>query len=209
MSSSYYKRILRQTLPGMFPNLTIGSSKKHFVQIVENTGRTPERLEFERKEKFENRIHESIGLRKIIEMLSVCRCVLVGHNLFYDLIFIWSQFIEQLPETVQEFSELISTTFPMFLISLHFTDGRIFDTKYIAATHSSCQNLNIPLYKGLDPLQSTSLDALALWACRPNPDLRIPFRKFSDSLILMEICIASTCVTCCTNSHMKLDMTHI
>ena len=118
VSSSYYKRILHQTLPSMFPNLTIGSSKKHFVQIVENTGHTLERLESERKEKFENRIHESIGLRKIIDMLSVYRCILVGHNLFYDLIFIWSQFIEQLPETVQEFSKLISTTFPMSLGSL-------------------------------------------------------------------------------------------
>src|SRR5271169_1718284 len=115
VTSSYYKRILHQSLPSMFPNLMIRSSKKHFIQIVENKETTQDELKQARKQKFENRVYESIGLRKILEMICTHESVLVGHNLFQDLVFIWSQFFGQLPSTLREFCQVVSETFPTYL----------------------------------------------------------------------------------------------
>ncbi|KAF2875370.1 ribonuclease H-like domain-containing protein [Massariosphaeria phaeospora] len=50
--------------------------------------------------------------------------VLVGHNMFTDLVYLYSAFIGQLPETLQGFCEAIHELFP-----------RIIDTKYLA-THA-------------------------------------------------------------------------
>jgi poly(A)-specific ribonuclease len=57
------------------------------------------------------------------------RPVLVGHNLFTDLIYLYQSFIGQLPDTVSEFRILIHDLFPT-----------IVDTKYLA-THN-CGNMN-------------------------------------------------------------------
>mmetsp|Transcript_9339 Transcript_9339/g.13902 ORF Transcript_9339/g.13902 Transcript_9339/m.13902 type:complete len:495 (-) Transcript_9339:51-1535(-) len=46
---------------------------------------------------------------------------IVGHNLIYDLAFLYSHFITDLPPTVREFNEALAKVFPP-----------IFDTKYIA-----------------------------------------------------------------------------
>ncbi|GAB7348706.1 hypothetical protein MBLNU459_g7445t1 [Dothideomycetes sp. NU459] len=54
---------------------------------------------------------------------------LVGHNLFLDLIYLYRTFIGELPDTVEEFSELIHALFPT-----------IVDTKYMA-THN-CGDIN-------------------------------------------------------------------
>lgn len=112
VTSSYYKRILHQSLPTMFPKLMIRSSKKHFIQIAENKEATRNALKSTRKQKFEALIKEAIGLRKVVEMISQSQCTLVGHNLFQDLVFIWSQFIGKLPDTVESFCQSVSDMFP-------------------------------------------------------------------------------------------------
>jgi CAF1 family ribonuclease len=112
VTSSYYKRILHQSLPSMFPNLMIVSSKKHFIQIMENKESTHDTIKIARKHKFDSRIREAIGLRKVVEMIIQSQCVLVGHNIFQDLVFIWSQFLAKLPDTVESFCHLVSETFP-------------------------------------------------------------------------------------------------
>jgi poly(A)-specific ribonuclease len=61
--------------------------------------------------------------------LKTRRPVLVGHNLFTDLIYLYQSFIGQLPDTVSEFRIRIHDLFPT-----------IVDTKYLA-THN-CGNIN-------------------------------------------------------------------
>src|ERR1700712_4947918 len=51
------------------------------------------------------------------------RHVVVGHNLFTDLVFIYSAFIGKLPDTVEDFQARIHNLFPY-----------VIDTKYLA-TH--------------------------------------------------------------------------
>ena len=58
--------------------------------------------------------------------------VLVGHNLFLDLVYFYSTFFGPLPDRVGDFQHIIAGLFPL-----------IFDTKYLADTI----NNNSPLYK--------------------------------------------------------------
>lgn len=90
------------------------SSKKTFIQIVEHKETTHETIKIARKQKFESRINEAIGLRKVLEMIIQSQCVLVGHNIFQDLVFIWSQFLAKLPDTVESFCHLVSEFFPTY-----------------------------------------------------------------------------------------------
>ena len=71
--------------------------------------------------------------------LSKQRTVLIGHNLFMDLINFYKCFVGALPDTLSEFQELIHGLFPL-----------IVDTKYMS-THN---NSNINARSGLDELDA-------------------------------------------------------
>ncbi len=61
--------------------------------------------------------------KEILKLLKNKTHILVGHNLFGDLIFLYKTFFGNLPVTVMEFTNCISSLFPTVL-----------DTKYMA-TH--------------------------------------------------------------------------
>ncbi|KAL9079827.1 MAG: hypothetical protein Q9157_001336 [Trypethelium eluteriae] len=65
-----------------------------------------------------SRWHRAQDLRKMR------RPILVGHNLFIDLIYLYHTFLGPLPQTVEEYASIIHKLFP-----------RVMDTKYIA-THN-------------------------------------------------------------------------
>ena len=69
---------------------------------------------------------------ELLELLKTRRTVLVGHNLFIDLIYLFSTFFGVLPDRVEEFQQIIAQLFPL-----------VFDTKYLADTI----NDNSPSYK--------------------------------------------------------------
>lgn len=71
----------------------------------------------------------SSRLNRASNLLRDHRPVLVGHNLFTDLVYLYQCFIGELPETIEEFRILIHDLFPV-----------IVDTKYMA-THN-CGNIN-------------------------------------------------------------------
>ena len=54
-------------------------------------------------------------MRRVLDLIVENQSVLVGHNCFQDLVFVYSQFLGGLPETVGEFSHVISQTFPTYL----------------------------------------------------------------------------------------------
>ena len=95
----------------MFPNLLVRASKRHFIQIVENKDDELNTIKAARKAKFEERVAEAVGLRKVVDLLISRENVVVGHNVFQDLVFIWSQFIAPLPPTVEEFCVAIPSKF--------------------------------------------------------------------------------------------------
>lgn len=77
---------------------------------------------------------ESHALRfaELHNKLRAKRTVLVGHNLFLDLIYFYSCFFGSLPDRVEDFQHIIAQLFPL-----------VFDTKYLADKI----NNNSPRYK--------------------------------------------------------------
>ncbi len=68
----------------------------------------------------------------LIDTLRAKRTVIVGHNVFLDLIYFFSCFFGPLPDRVEDFQNLIAQLFPL-----------VFDTKYLADKI----NNNSPLYR--------------------------------------------------------------
>ena len=93
----------------------IRASRRHFIQIVEATKSAQRHLHSARKEQFEARLQEARGLGKVLEMIVQEGKVVVGHNVFQDLVFLYSQFLGTLPETVEGFSHVIKETFPTYV----------------------------------------------------------------------------------------------
>jgi hypothetical protein len=93
----------------------IRASRRHFIQIVEATKSAQRQLHSARKEQFEARLQEARGLRKVLEIIVQEGKVVVGHNVFQDLVFLYSQFLGTLPETVEGFSHVIKETFPTYV----------------------------------------------------------------------------------------------
>jgi poly(A)-specific ribonuclease len=44
-----------------------------------------------------------MGFTKVVEMLIEAQKPLVGHNMMYDIIYLYNQFVGDLPETYEKF----------------------------------------------------------------------------------------------------------
>jgi poly(A)-specific ribonuclease len=77
--------------------------------------------------------------------------VLVGHNLFNDLIFIYRTFVGTLPDEVTEFNQRIHQLFP-----------QIFDTKYMATAAGSSMQSNSSLRDICDEVKTLTKPFIVL-----------------------------------------------
>ncbi|KFY74113.1 hypothetical protein V499_05838 [Pseudogymnoascus sp. VKM F-103] len=104
---------------------------------------------------------KKLELSSLAKALAAKSRVLVGHNLFTDLIFLYHTFIGKLPPTVTEFQEEIHALFPM-----------VIDTKYMATRD-----------KLIDSRQSSSLQDLHQdLKSQRIPDICLPeeFRSYQN-----------------------------
>lgn len=126
-----------------------------FIQLVHYDKQSEEKHDKKRAAALEERLKKSVGLRWLIEglvggdlkavesyntkedsvqekyeglfdRLKSKKTILVGHNIFTDLIYFYSSFLGQLPNKVEDFEHRIHEIFPT-----------IIDTKYLATQHSS------------------------------------------------------------------------
>ncbi|KAL7273652.1 hypothetical protein RUND412_003464 [Rhizina undulata] len=131
--NGYQKRLVHQIVRAKFPNLT-SLGKPTFVQIVKADPAAEEMRRKERRERFDRDLQRAIGLRHIVDAIFKANPVLVGHNLFTDLINLYYGFIGVLPETVEEFATLIHKNFPI-----------VIDTKFVATCDGDSGNLSSSL----------------------------------------------------------------
>ncbi|KAL9131108.1 MAG: hypothetical protein Q9217_000870 [Psora testacea] len=92
----------------------------------------------------------------------VKRTILVGHNLFLDLIYLYACFFGPLPDQLEEFQAIIGTLFPM-----------IIDTKYLA----DIINQNSPRYRS--SLEDIDEELSKI----PSPAIELPpeYSKYASS----------------------------
>lgn len=94
------------------------------------------------------------------------RTVLVGHNLFLDLIYFYTFFFGPLPDRVEGFQKTIAQLFPL-----------VFDTKYLADKI----NDNSPLYKS--SLQEIDQELSKL----PVPIIGMNFKRVLEGPLKLDI----------------------
>jgi len=74
------------------------------------------------KKKKEELIWEKVGFRNMIKAIYQSKLPIVGHNCFYDFLFLYSAFEDIPPETIFDYKSSLGSL---------FVD--IYDTKYIAS----------------------------------------------------------------------------
>ena len=80
-------------------------------------------LEGQIKHEVETLYEYELGFSRIVEIMIKEKKPLIGHNMFLDIMFLYQQFIADLPDTLEEFVHNFSFYFPV-----------IYDTKAMAET---------------------------------------------------------------------------
>ena len=76
---------------------------------------TPEqRKEYEEKKHKEkvDYMNSAIGFTRVIELLIKAKKPLVGHNCYFDLLFLYNSFLENLPKKYSDFKKKLNEKFP-------------------------------------------------------------------------------------------------
>lgn len=94
-----------------------------YVTLV--TAEEKENRKIQKREEAVARFRKALGFRRVFQLLVQSKLPLVGHNLFYDLLFTFNHFDRPLPESWVEFQRRVGTLFPV-----------IFDTKHLAENSS-------------------------------------------------------------------------
>ncbi|CAO3643359.1 unnamed protein product [Cunninghamella echinulata] len=121
-NNSYQRRLIYQEIRKNFEGLT-AEGKKGFICVMKLTEKEQKKRSKERERNFRNDLETAIGFRRVIDLISESKKPLIGHNMLLDMCHIIGQFIQELPDTKEEFVNLAHQLFPIMI-----------DTKYIAAT---------------------------------------------------------------------------
>ena len=90
-------------------------------------------------------------LNEVRRQLLLKKRVIVGHNLFTDLGFLYATFVGPLPGNVKQFQEKINRFFPV-----------VFDTKYIATQAADSMTPRFNLKELLAPFKDTHMPLIVL-----------------------------------------------
>ncbi|KAI9270549.1 ribonuclease H-like domain-containing protein [Phascolomyces articulosus] len=119
--NAYQRRLIYQEVRKSFPDLT-AEGRAGFIRIMKFTEEQRKKRVREQHNRIKKDCEDAVGFRKVIDMISASRKVVVGHNMLLDICHVIAQFIQPLPETVHEFKKLSHQVFPLMI-----------DTKYLCA----------------------------------------------------------------------------
>eukprot|EP00794_Sanderia_malayensis_P008987 gene8987-9947_t len=167
-TTSFRRKLTYDVIEERFPsNLHIETAAtqkgEEYIKVIKGNEETLKKLREECDAKKMAEFETTIGFLKIAKLLSESNKLIVGHNMLLDLMLTIGQFFTILPETLDEFKELVQTVFP-----------KLVDTKLLSTTQ--------PLK---DKLGSSRL--ADLFAClrdnfkEPGISLAEEFESYDDS----------------------------
>jgi len=130
ISSAFQRKLLYQEVPKRYPNYVIETVDaigcKHLrISVADKSSA---------KERMDQDLEQNIGFRRVIDVLTSARKPIIGHNIFLDLIHLYSQFYAPLPDSSEAFKVKIAQLFPTLI-----------DTKLMASKVPSLQTTNLEL----------------------------------------------------------------
>ena len=99
--------------------------------LGETNHRQPEindNLTEEQQKKIDTKCKKELGFTRVIEILSSAKKPIIGHNMLFDVAFIYEQFVAPLPGSYTEFATLWKNHFPL-----------VYDTKTLAISSGEFQ----------------------------------------------------------------------
>ncbi|TAQ85737.1 hypothetical protein B7494_g5940 [Chlorociboria aeruginascens] len=90
-------------------------------------------------------------LKEVTETLKAKKHVIVGHNLFMDLAFLYATFVGKLPILVEHFKEDIHQLFPF-----------VIDTKYLSTHNADSMNPRVNLKELVEPFRKIQMPLIIL-----------------------------------------------
>jgi poly(A)-specific ribonuclease len=157
MRKSFIKKFDR-TFRGL--GCKINKARPTILTINKTGKRPPAIVEAEETKHEDAGVEESLGVEEVIKLMLQTRKPLVAHNMLYDLMFLYQQFIDDLPASYAEFKRLARHTLPP-----------LYDTKFIPKHISSLQIRNTGLIKLLEALKQKDCLDVAV-------DLEAGFTKY-------------------------------
>lgn len=116
--SAFFRRFIYEYLDKNHPKVVaesewkIDNPKEKIMKIYNLTEeQKKERDELIRKKKMD-RLNAAVGFTRIIELLIEEKKPIVGHNCYFDMLFIMHSFIENLPYKYTDFKKRLNTFFP-------------------------------------------------------------------------------------------------
>lgn len=97
--------------------------KERFIVVTKVNEDEKKKMQEEKEAKEQELIENAVGFTQVVKMISQSGKLVVGHNMFLDLIHVIEQFLCPLPEKFDDFKATISAVFP-----------RLIDTKVMANT---------------------------------------------------------------------------
>ena len=120
-----------------------------------------------------------MGFSRVIAELIKAKRPLVGHNMFLDMLFVYNQFIADLPPTLGEFTESWLSKFPLTFdtkvlatglslfpkTNLQFMAGQFFQAKKFDSLCKFCFSAGFDLYLGHEQLHEAGYDSYLTGVC--------------------------------------------
>lgn len=126
--NGYLRKLIYQTAKqrfkaGIHMEAAMNEKKERFIVVTKVNEDEKKKLEDEKQAKEDQLIENAVGFSQVVKMISQSGKVMVGHNMFLDLIHTVDQFLCPLPEYLEDFKATISAVFP-----------KLIDTKVMANT---------------------------------------------------------------------------
>ncbi|KAJ3098487.1 hypothetical protein HDU97_003986 [Phlyctochytrium planicorne] len=162
-SNSYRRRLIHQEVRKRYNSYLKTEGKGLYVEVTRLT--TEERNAGKDVAHLLDAVSELVGFRKVIDMISMYKKPVVGHNMYLDLCHTFGKFNQDLPEDLKSFKTEVGKLFPS-----------IYDTKYVAVSETKVAEL----------FQSTALSDLFQTCCgdafeKPNIEVHEDFQRYSDT----------------------------
>lgn len=151
-----YQTVRQRFQSGVHLGAKTDEKKQRYIQVTRIKTEDEMKMKEQEKQSAElAELEEAVGFTKVIRLISQSGKLMVGHNMFMDLVHLLHRFGSQLPENYQEFKAMAKCVFP-----------KILDTKLMANT-APCKDL-LP--------SSVLADLLNHISCTPfkPPEIVIP-----------------------------------
>ena len=126
--NGFVRKLIYQTAKerfkaGIHMEAATNEKKERFIVVTKVSEDEKKKLQEEKEAKEQELIENAVGFTQVVKMISQSGKLVVGHNMFLDLIHLTEQFLCPLPEQFEDFKATISGIFP-----------RLVDTKVMANT---------------------------------------------------------------------------